>query len=292
MFIVRWLIQIVYAPGMLFGCTCGGIYLISNGYGYETLFALFLAAIAVSFIAERVVPYDKTWNKDKADSKRDVLHAVVNEVANGLTVAALPVVATILPDFGVWPTQWPLAIQLIFTVLIADFGVTLVHYFSHKYPFLWKFHAVHHSVKRMYGFNGLMKHPVHQMIELMGGTLPLVLLGMPLDIAALLGLTIGIQLLLQHSNVDVKIGPLRYVFALSPVHRFHHVKSAEGDVNFGLFTTFWDHMVGTAVFDQTRKFTSDDLGIGKEPDYPDAYAAQIMEPFKPKREATVTEPSS
>ncbi len=51
-------------------------------------------------------------------------------------------------------------------------------------------------------------------------------------------------------------------------------------MNFGLFTTIWDRMLGTAVYDPDRHFTSDDLGIGKEHDYPDAYFAQLIQPFK------------
>ncbi len=35
-------------------------------------------------------------------------------------------------------------------------------------PTAW-FHVVRHSVVRMYGFNGFMKHPIHQTIETIGG---------------------------------------------------------------------------------------------------------------------------
>lgn len=122
-------------------------------------------------------------------------------------------------------------------IIVADFGITLCHYSSHRIEWLWRFHAVHHSVKRMYGFNGLIKHPVHQALEVTAGTLPLVLVGMPFEVGLLLGFAVAIQLLLQHSNADMTIGPLRHFLALAPVHRFHHQKWAGiGDVNFGLFT--------------------------------------------------------
>ena len=281
MSLIKRLVQIAYAPMMLIGFIAAGIYCIAIGANYSYLPLLVVAAIGLSFLAERIVPYDRSWNTDHADGKRDTLHAVVNEVLNSLSVALLPLVVALLPDFGIWPGQWPLWVQLLFAILVADFGITMVHYISHKVELLWRFHAVHHSVKRMYGFNGLMKHPVHQAIELLGGTLPLILMGIPLDIAALLAFAVAIQLLLQHSNVDMKIGPLRHILALAPVHRYHHIKwPVEGDVNFGLFTTIWDHMLGTAVYEKNRVFTSDDLGIGKEPDYPDAYLAQIARPFK------------
>jgi len=280
MSIFRTFLSVSYVPVMLGGFIYAAIDLVGRGQSYGYLFGLLFAAILVSFAAESVAPYERDWNKGHNDSFRDTIHALVNEAANSLSVLLLPVFVAITPDFGWWPDDWPLWAQLLQAICIADFGITLVHYASHKSPLLWRFHAVHHSVKRMYGFNGLMKHPIHQAIETIGGTFPLILLGLPLDVAALLAFAISIQLLLQHSNVDVKIGPLRYVLALSPLHRFHHIKwPVEGDVNFGLFTTIWDRMLGTAVYDANRVFNSVDLGIGKEPNYPDAYAAQMVKPF-------------
>jgi len=88
-------------------------------------------------------------------------------------------------------------------------------------------------------------------------------------------------LLLQHSNVDYRVGLLSSVLALNQGHRFHHLKWAGvGDVNFGLFTLVWDHLYRTHTSDAARRFTSDDFGIGKQPDYPATYTRQLLEPFR------------
>lgn len=287
MSIFREFIKIAYVPFMLGGFLAAAVFVIENTWSHAWLFAFLLAAIAVSFGLERIAPYEKHWNKGQEDRARDVLHAVVNEAANMSSVALLPLFAFVLGGFDIWPHIWPTWSQLLFAILVADCGITLVHYASHKSPLLWRVHAVHHSVKRMYGFNGLMKHPLHQAIEMMGGTLPLVLMGIPQDIAALLALAVALQLLLQHSNVDMKIGPLRHILALAPLHRFHHIKwPGEGDVNFGLFTTIWDRLLGTAYFEPCRRFSSEDLGIGAEPDYPNSYFAQLLQPFKARRQSS------
>lgn len=69
------------------------------------------------------------------------------------------------------------------------------------------------------------------------------------------------------------------------MHRFHHQKWAGiGDVNFGLVTNIWDHLLGTFHLEARERFTSDELGIGEEPDYPNTYFRQIVRPFS-KREA-------
>ena len=55
----------------------------------------------------------------------------------------------------------------------------------------------------------------------------------PVPVAAALSLAVAVQLLLQHSNADYRIGPLKHVLALNEGHRFHHLKCAGiGDVNF------------------------------------------------------------
>ncbi|MFC2952484.1 sterol desaturase family protein [Marinicaulis aureus] len=275
-----WIVKILYAPFMLLGFNGAAIWLISNGAPHWTLAPLFVAALWSSFTLERWAPYVIDWNRPHNDKARDVAHFVVNESANVTSVLSLPVIAAIIPWSGIWPHHWPLWGQVLLAVIVADFGVTLAHYYSHKYRLLWRFHAVHHSVKRMYGFNGLMKHPFHQAFELVAGVTPLVLAGMPLDVAFLLGFAIAIQLLLQHSNVDMRIGTFKYFLALAPVHRFHHLKEAgDGDVNFGLFTTIWDRMLGTAYYDRDKRFSSDELGIGAQPDYPTGYLRQLIQPF-------------
>lgn len=183
------------------------------------------------------------------DRRRDTLHALVNESLNAVGLLMLPGLTALLAFESIWPRGWPLWEQLLMAIVLADAGITLMHYASHRIAPLWRLHAVHHSVQRLYGFNGLMKHPLHQMLEATAGLLPLILLGIPLEVAQLLALAIAVQLLLQHSNVDMRLGPLRWVFAWAPVHRFHHMKYGRaGDVNFGLFFNLWDWLLGTAFY--------------------------------------------
>jgi sterol desaturase/sphingolipid hydroxylase (fatty acid hydroxylase superfamily) len=281
---IRWVLRLGFVPFVLLGGNALALTLVSMGGHHVWLAALIVGVIFVSFLVERLIPYNPDWNLSHQDRWRDRVHFVVNEGANFLSILGLPFLAALLPNFGVWPSHWPLWGQLLLAIGIVDFGITMAHFASHRINWLWRFHAVHHSVKRMYGFNGLMKHPLHQLIEGVCGVLPVILLGVPQDVAWLLVVAIALQLLLQHSNADVRVGPFKYVLALAPAHRFHHLNSArEGDVNFGLFTMVWDWLLGTASFDPNRTFTSDDLGIEGEPDYPTDYWSQLIRPFKSMR---------
>ena len=218
---MKFIARYLYAPLFFIVFIGVSILLISSDVTSLLLIPLLLIAIAVSFIFERILPFEKNWNKPRDDSKRDAIHALVNETSNIVAVSLIPIISMHTQVLNIWPTDWSLIFQLCLAILIADFGITLMHYASHKIAVLWRFHAVHHSVQRLYGFNGLMKHPIHQSIELLAGTSLLLLMGMPVDIGTLLAFAVVIQLLLQHSNVDMSLGYVQYVWAVAPGHRHH-----------------------------------------------------------------------
>ncbi len=172
--------------------------------------------------------------------------------------------------------------QFLLAVVIVDCTMTIVHYFSHRVDWMWRLHAVHHGVHRLYGFNGFIRHPLHQALDVVSGTLPLIVLGLPVDVAVLLGFAIAVQLIVQHSNVDYALGPFQNVLAIGAAHRLHHVNWAgEGDVNFGLFFTVWDRLLGTYQAPHERKPRVGDIGIQDCPHYPQDYATQLRAPFDP-----------
>jgi sterol desaturase/sphingolipid hydroxylase (fatty acid hydroxylase superfamily) len=272
-----------YVPFMLVGLNGAGIAVAAAGAPKYWLLVVLAVAIATAFLVERIIPYDPQWNHDRADGARDRIHVAVNETLILASVAAIPLLAAIVPAPQLWPHNWPFVAQVLAAILVADFGITVVHLASHKIGVLWRFHAVHHSITRFYGLNGLnglMKHPLHQTVEMAAGVAPLILIGLPVNVASALALAVAIQLLLQHSNADYRIGPAKYVLALNEGHRFHHLKWAGiGDVNFGLFTLVWDHLMRTYSYDPARRFDSTQLGMAAKPDYPSSYLRQMIYPF-------------
>ncbi len=278
---VKFLLRLFYLPTFLIGGNGLAVLVVQSGYSKGWLFLLVMSFIALAFLLERLVPYDAAFNKSYGDRTRDFYHFIVNETANVAGVLSVPLLAAFISLPSIWPHFLPLWKQLVLAILIADVGITLAHFASHRVEALWRLHAVHHSVKRMYGFNGLMKHPLHQPIETVAGTTPLLLMGVSQEVFSLLIVAVILQLLLQHSNVAYFSGPLKYLLAINVVHRFHHLKTAEeGDVNFGLFTSLTDFFLGTAYYDKRRVIASDDLGIGDQPNYPKGYLSQLLQPFR------------
>jgi sterol desaturase/sphingolipid hydroxylase (fatty acid hydroxylase superfamily) len=257
-----------------------GLWLVATQAPDAARYALLLLAVLTMLGIERLIPWQPAWNQNPGEGAADVLHALVNTALTYGGLSLLPLLASAHPWPWLWPSHWPWLVQLLVAVLMLDLGISAAHHLSHRLALLWRFHAVHHAAERLYGFNGWMKHPVHQLIETAAGMTPLLLLGVTPSIATAVAFCVAIQLLLQHANADYRIGPLKYAFATAEAHRFHHLRGPAGDVNFGLFTTAWDHLLGTFRYDARQAPRQPDA-VGLSPAIaPRRYWAQLAAPFR------------
>ena len=207
-------------------------------------------------------------------------HVLLYEMSSVNGVLLIPLICWLFPFQGLWPTHWPMWSQVLIAFLVADFAFMMMHYLSHRYAPLWRLHAVHHGVGRLYGYNGVIRHPLHQIIDMIVGNMPLVILGMPVPVAVVLGFLISVTLIVQHSNVDARLGPLQGHLSIGRVHHLHHVNwGTEGDCNFGLLLTVWDKLLGTFNGKPPRPITSKDLGVDELPNFPKSYVEQLILPF-------------
>jgi len=282
---LRTLVRYGYVPFMLIGLNAAAIYVVTHGHSYVWLLPLLATAFAAAHVAERVVPFHEEWNHSHGDDEANIWHTIVYEGTSATGVLMIPLIAWVLSIqpgslMNLWPRDWSIPAQLVLAVLIADFMFTLIHYLSHRYSVLWRLHAVHHGVSRLYGFNGLVRHPLHQALDMVLGTAPMAIAGMPVEVAALLGFVISVQLIVQHSNVDAALGPFRNLLSIGRLHHLHHVNwGKEGDVNFGLFLTLWDRLFGTFAPEPPRPITASDMGIDEIPDFPRTYREHLALPF-------------
>ncbi len=158
-----------------------------------------------------------------------------------------------------------------------------MHRVQPQVPTLWRFHAVHHSAPRLYWLNAGRFHPVDMILSTVLGFTPLMLLGCNQVTLALFMLIGAIHNLFQHANIDVKLGPLNYVFSMAELHRWHHSKLLdEGNANYGGHLAFWDLVFGTRYFPKDR-LPPRDIGITYPPDFPDHLFPQLLSPFQPLR---------
>jgi sterol desaturase/sphingolipid hydroxylase (fatty acid hydroxylase superfamily) len=290
---LRAIVRYGYAPFMMLGLTAAAYFVVSelavagdNPWAYLWLAPLLVLAYATAFGAEKIAPFFGEWNDhhEHGDTPTTVLHILVYEYQSIVGVVLIPVICWLFPFQGLWPTQWPLWAQVIVAFVISDFMFMIMHYISHRYAPLWRLHAVHHGVGRLYGMNGVMRHPLHQVIDMIIANAPLVIIGMPVPVAVMLGFMISITLIVQHSNVDARLGPLQKHLSIGRIHHLHHVNwGTEGDCNFGLLLTIWDRLLGTFHEKPPREITAKDLGVDEVPNFPKGYVEQFLFPlhYKP-----------
>lgn len=129
---------------------------------------------------------------------------------------------------------------------VGDFVYYWCHRFQHR--FLWRFHAVHHSVRELSGI-AAYHHFSEEIFHFALYTIPLSLLTRDPYAVPVLGMLLGLQGNYLHSPTWVNFGPLGRYFMDNRLHRIHHSMEARHfDKNFGLFTTLWDVLFGTAYF--------------------------------------------
>ena len=121
-----------------------------------------------------------------------------------------------------------------------------IHWSLHRFPRLWSFHAVHHSPHRLYWVNSARVHPFEKLAHFTVDIVPFALLGVSKEALAVYYVLWGVTGFYQHSNCDVRFGPLNYVFSGPELHRWHHSELiAESDTNYGNVLIIWDLLFGT-----------------------------------------------
>src|SRR6185369_10374642 len=86
------------------------------------------------------------------------------------------------------------------------------------------------------------------------GYLPLIALGAPPIVIMLFTLFDAVFGMLQHANLDMRLGPLNYAFSAAEPHRWHHSRTlAEANTNYGSNLIVWDLVFGTFYLPSDRE---------------------------------------
>lgn len=254
---------------------------------YSILLPLALGFVLIG-IMERVQPFRLAWNVAQNDVLTDTAYIGINvalrEIVNvvfKLGLISLAAAAGLASDgLGLWPVGWHPLLQIIPALLVFDFFEYWYHRASHRHRFLWRFHAIHHSPKRLYFFNAARFHFVDWIILSIIEVAILFALGADPRVIALCVVFIQIHGLFQHANIDLKLGPLNYLVSGPELHRWHHSKLIhESDTNFGNNVIVWDLLFGTWFLPRDR--TVGVLGL-LNPEYPASFAGQLKAAFARK----------
>jgi sterol desaturase/sphingolipid hydroxylase (fatty acid hydroxylase superfamily) len=181
-------------------------------------------------------------------------------------------------------SEWPIWGQFLLMLVVADFMQWNIHRLLHRSSFLWEFHKVHHSVEEMGFAAHLRYHWMETVIYKSIQYIPLAMIGFGLDDFFLLHIfTIAIGHL-NHANINLTYGPLKYILNNPVMHTWHHAKKlpkGSYGVNYGITLSIWDYLFGTAYIPNSGK--DEPLGFDKIEEFPKTFWAQITYPWSRKK---------
>ncbi|MGB4972517.1 MAG: sterol desaturase family protein, partial [Cyclobacteriaceae bacterium] len=178
--------------------------------------------------------------------------------------------------------HWPMALQLVVFFIVLDFVQWFTHVLLHKYPFLWKFHKVHHSVKEMGFAAHLRYHWMENILYKPLKTFGVMILGgfepEQAYIVHFTAITIGH---LNHSNVKITWGPLKYIFNNPVMHLYHHayvLPKGKYGVNYGISLSLWDYIFKTNYIPEDSGTV--EIGFKGDDQFPKDFIGQNTYGFK------------
>ena len=147
------------------------------------------------------------------------------------------------PFHSVWH-ETPYGVQLMTAIFLSDMCIYWGHRLSHQVPFLWRFHRVHHTAPDLDWLAAHREHPVDNLYTRTIENLPIFLLGFPLETIAGFVMFRGLWGLFIHSNINIKLGGLKYLIGSPHLHHWHHAKE-NPHCNYANLMPLMDVIFGT-----------------------------------------------
>ncbi len=184
-------------------------------------------------------------------------------------------------DFRATVGGQPLVLQVIEIMLLTDLVQYWVHRSFHRLPFLWNFHAVHHSAKTLDWMAGARMHFI-EILLLRGITvIPMMTLGYAQIAVQAYILIVYAYSTFIHTNIRFSPAWLEKWLVTPRFHHWHHGIEREAiDVNFAIHFPLLDRLFGTHYMPESA--WPKGYGIKGHP-VPLGYVKQFFYPLVPQK---------
>ena len=260
---------------------------------YQNYFYGLIAISLFTWALESLFPWRKEQSILRKDFWLDGFYMFFNFFGFSLLIYGVyGVIQAVVSNFGlnmdsitlIDIKQLPVWLSLLLFFLLNDFVQWFTHVLLHRYNFLWRFHKVHHSVQEM-GFAAHLRfHWMENLFYKPLKTIAIMLLG---GFEPEMAFTVHFVTILighlNHANVRITWGPLKYVLNNSVMHLYHHAKELPADrvrgVNFGISLSVWDYLFKTNYIPQDKEGDYK-LGFEGVEEFPDNFFKQLISGFR------------
>jgi sterol desaturase/sphingolipid hydroxylase (fatty acid hydroxylase superfamily) len=212
----------------------------------------------------------------------DLIFLFVNGVLTKLAILAI-VVASMFAAPRIIPASFqsavgglPYWVQIPVAILLSDLVVYWMHRMFHAVPWLWKFHAIHHSAEELDWLVAFRVHPVDQILTKGLSLVPVFTIGFSDWTIGLYTLLFYWQSIFIHANVRIGFGPLRWLIASPEFHHWHHSNDIDArDKNFAAQLPVLDALFGSLHLPRGQVPTA----YGLDQPMPQRYVPQLIYPF-------------
>jgi lathosterol oxidase len=238
------------------------------------------------------VPLEKLFGRIEQDVFRkgwrvDFIYFLLSSLFVQLTTYLTLQPAFVLFDWAVnlqvqsWVRAQPIVLQVVEIMVLADLVQYTIHRLFHVIPWLWRFHAVHHSTEVLDWMSGNRLHIVDLAATRSLIYVPAYVLGFAESAMVIYIVFVAVESVFIHSNLAIDFGPLRWVFVTPQFHHWHHSCEPEAiDKNFAVHLPLLDVLFGTCYLPSGRWPTQ--YGV-RNNDVPESYLGQLIYPFLPAR---------
>ena len=176
----------------------------------------------------------------------------------------------------------PLVVQFFLAVVVADLAEYAIHRAFHTVPFMWRFHAIHHSSKTLDWIAGSRSHIVDDVV-VRGFILIPMMLVFPHNMILAYLFFVNLHATWTHCNYGPTIKWLEPFLIQPRYHHWHHTSLTEAiDKNFAIHFPWIDKMFGTYYLPNDK--WPDTYGLHNE-NIPAGFWGQAFYPFTRKKAA-------
>lgn len=182
------------------------------------------------------------------------------------------------PAVTTWVAGLPFWAQVPAVLFVADLTQYWLHRAFHRVPWLWRFHAIHHSAEEMDWLAGSRLHLVDAVTTRAATYVPIYVLGFSEAAVFAYVLWVVIQATAIHANVSWKLRWLGPWLATPAFHHWHHAAEV-ADKNFAVHLPWLDRLFGTY---HLPEHWPAGYGLAGGATMPEGYLQQMVHPFRPR----------